>query len=378
MALIVVASACLEAATANSHVILTDLTAADPYYRAVDELTRFRPATHVLQFHEQDVDSLIEALRREQPRYVTVVAAPTSIDANLASRMFRLSTLMNDDALMDFGYGFITGATAEEAVGFVRNIARAESEWASLPRRFVGVAQRGSAIGLRGSMSGSLVKAMQAYGECFRVDGWETKVLEWEPGPSGVPMPADAISPAVLGGSRLVFIAGHGGPTWAAGIRAADLANVDCYPAVVLCGGCETGVVNRWLSMQRDKTIGERFVQPSDTLSLRLIRQGAVAVMVGVRSHNWADCAPVVYPFYAAGRSLGDAMVPATNQYLRSVTSVWAPVLTPGKPDETYETWNTTYLRRSTFVLYGDPAYVPFPQASEQHHGLPEDFDPFR
>jgi hypothetical protein len=285
---------------------------------------------------------------------------------------------MDDDSLVDFAYGFITGATADDAVGFVRNIARAEREGASLPRRFVGVAQRGSAIGFLGRMSGSLVEAMEAYGECFRVDGWETKVLQWEPGPAGTPMPADAIDPDLLAGSRMVLIAGHGGPTWAAGIRAADLANVNCYPAVVLCGGCDTGVVNRWLFMQRDGNVGERFVQPSDTLCLHLIRQGAVAVMVGLRSHTWADCAPVVHPAYAAGRPLGDAMVSAYNQYLGSVTSVWAPVLTPGQPDETYERWNTTYLRRSTFVLYGDPAYAPFPQAPEEHHGLPERFDPFR
>jgi hypothetical protein len=183
-----------------------------------------------------------------------------------------------------------------------------------------------------------------------------------------------------MSGSRLIFFAGHGGPTWTVGIASADLEDVDLYPAVVVNGGCNTGVTSRWFSVGPDKRICEVRIEPSRSLALRLIKQGAIAHFTALRGHAWSNCAPAVYPVYGAGQSAGEAMKAVYNIYMRLIrngTEIDVPLLIPGNPYPSGSEWASP-LRISACVLFGDPAYVPFPNADKNHHGLPKDFDPLR
>jgi hypothetical protein len=358
----------------GGYVVLTNLGPGDPYYRAIGSLQQVRPVGRIVAFAGGDVASARRELRALAPRFVAVVVAPGMIDANFAATMLLLSTEMNDDPYADFAYGFVTGASPDDAVALVSNAARAEREARTLPRRFFAMAQTGSAIG----GGKTLLTAMRRYAECFRLDGWETEVVEWQGEGDAAWDRARAGALRLLAGRRLVFIGGHGGPDWAAGLRVGDLEGLDLWPAVVVTGACEAGILDRQHVALPGQPVREVHVDPSRSLALRLISQGVTAYLTSLRANCWDNWVPAVHPLYAGGRSVGEAMQVAYNRRLAIATGPLSlPLLAVGQPAPSEEDWPRTWKRVAHCVLYGDPAFVPFPDAPQQHHGLPESFDPW-
>jgi hypothetical protein len=145
----------------------------------------------------------------------------------------------------------------------------------------------------------------------------------------------------------------------------------------VLDGGCNAGVTSRWFLGTPDKRVREMQIPPSRSMALRLIKAGAIAHFAGVGGQCWAHCVPAVYPLYGAGRSVGEAVQAAYNSFIRDGATVKVHWLKPGEPWPSVEEWCSSFVRIAPCVLYGDPAYVPFPDAPERHHGLPQDFNPW-
>lgn len=370
--------ACVVAEEKGPYVILTNLTRDDPYYLAAQCLARFRGAEAILDFETERLGRLREQIRRLRPAHVAVVVRPEVIDVNFAAEVFELATRMNDDPKVDFAYGFVTGATADEAVKLVANTQRAEREAAGFPRKFCAVAQTGKGIGTSsGPGSDILLRAMDRYAACFREDGWETHVAPWH-GEGDPNWPQK--KPKVLSQmqhSRMIFLAGHGYPQWSVGVEARDLEDVDLFPAVVLNGACNSGVTYKWFLGTPDKRVRTMPVEPGQSFALRVIRQGAVAHVAGVGGQCWAHCVPTVYPIYGAGQSVGEAVRRAYNAFIRQGATVEVRLLEIGKPWPSVEQWCTSFVRIAPCVLYGDPAYVPFPDARREHRGFPQQFDPW-
>lgn len=109
----------------GGYVILTNIPKADPYYQAVTALKNYRAAT-VITFDPSDLDSLLPTLQASKPRYVALVMKPIDIHINFTREFLMMSTNVDPDPFSDFSYGFITGATAQDALNFVNNIIKAE------------------------------------------------------------------------------------------------------------------------------------------------------------------------------------------------------------------------------------------------------------
>lgn len=109
-------------------------TAEGRLYRpAAHELERFRGAGEFDWSGEWD--ELERELLARKPAHLAMVLPPDVIDANLPRQLARTVARFDDDPFLDCRVGFITGATPEDAVDFVRAIIRASGE--DLPGRLV-------------------------------------------------------------------------------------------------------------------------------------------------------------------------------------------------------------------------------------------------
>jgi uncharacterized membrane protein len=116
--------------TDPKYIILTTVVGGDPYYNAVSALRSLRggAGVQVLNFDPKHLDALLPALQSSQPRYAAVILKPTELDINFTRAFFMMSTKVDNDPFTDFSYGFITGATAQDAMNFVANIKKAETQ----------------------------------------------------------------------------------------------------------------------------------------------------------------------------------------------------------------------------------------------------------
>ncbi|PKP20312.1 MAG: hypothetical protein CVU05_09445 [Bacteroidetes bacterium HGW-Bacteroidetes-21] len=117
----------LYSQTSGNYVILTTLSdTTDAYYDAVRIIRDYRNA-EVITYNPANVNAVLTSLTIAQPRYVAIVLKPIELDINLVRRILIMSTNLDSDPFSDFSYGFITGATAQDAVDFVNNIIYAET-----------------------------------------------------------------------------------------------------------------------------------------------------------------------------------------------------------------------------------------------------------
>lgn len=96
-------------------VLISEKTAARADWKAAADEFVARYAGTLVRWDGNDADAARDALRRLQPRYVAVVAAPEEIDRVLIASLHRISREMNDDVYGDFLWGVVTGKNGEEA-----------------------------------------------------------------------------------------------------------------------------------------------------------------------------------------------------------------------------------------------------------------------
>src|SRR5207247_2463249 len=95
------------------------------FYKAVERLAAHRHG-QIIRLDPDHLAAFGDALRQRPPRYVAVVLRPERLDYDFARRFLAMATQMDDDPFVDLSYGFITGATAEEAAAFVERGIKAE------------------------------------------------------------------------------------------------------------------------------------------------------------------------------------------------------------------------------------------------------------
>ncbi len=111
----------------NTYIVLTTVSSSDPYYQAAQTLATYRNA-QIIHFNADSINALIPVLQNIQPRYVAVVLKPIELNINFVRQFLMMSTRIDADPFSDFSYGYITGATAQDALNFVNNIIYAESQ----------------------------------------------------------------------------------------------------------------------------------------------------------------------------------------------------------------------------------------------------------
>jgi len=110
------------------YVILTSTTdTTEAWFEPVRILRDYRNA-QVLPVNPTNVLSALPSLLANPPRYVAIVVKPEELTINFVREFLMMSTQLDNDPFPDFSYGYITGATAQDAVNFVNTIIQAETQ----------------------------------------------------------------------------------------------------------------------------------------------------------------------------------------------------------------------------------------------------------
>lgn len=112
----------------GTYVVLSAVSdTSDTYYDVAETIANYRSA-QIITFNPLNVDSLLPILTAIEPRYVAIVIKPIDLDINFVRHFLMMSTDIDSDPFSDFSYGYITGATGQDALNFVNNIIYAESQ----------------------------------------------------------------------------------------------------------------------------------------------------------------------------------------------------------------------------------------------------------
>ncbi|MDQ7778807.1 MAG: hypothetical protein RDV41_03750, partial [Planctomycetota bacterium] len=276
----------------GEYVILTDIKAGGAYDKVVTEFKKLlHPEAKVVRYDPAKWEELKKSLRGIKPRYVTVVLRPDTLDVNFQGMFLKLCTEMDDDPLCDFSYGYVTGATEEEAVKFVKNIAKAAKQ--GLPHRILAVPTIGS--GPEEPSAKSTRTETTGINEGYFVDWPVVRVTFGETDKKH--MTPEEITAWMtrnisdFSGNGVIMMGGHGSPRGIVGnISAADVRKLDLTAAVVFNYACLTGCVSRaydWIEEEDVKSgayvnIKEKKVEPTESIALSVIAAGASAYVASI------------------------------------------------------------------------------------------------
>jgi hypothetical protein len=343
----------------KNYVILTPLPESDAYWKALEEFKKIHPEAKVLRFTAGEVEKVSEQLRELEPRFVVVVLKPEDLDVNFQSRFLKVCTGLDADPFCDFSYGYITGATAKEALGFVRGIARASKK--TLPRRILYAPVTGGQNARRES------SALHAYG----VD-WPMVTLCY--GKVGNREMTDQEIRKRLSdfradykGKGVIMTGGHGlPPRISHGISGSDLRalKIDLSPAVIYNYACFSGCVGRAFNWERGRTIQSKTVPKKESLALAILNAGVSAYIASIepRPAGPGMGSELIYALNKGG-TLGEARRREYDQLALGYIS-WGeeglvvPIYEEGKPRKFSTNAVRDMMMRSASgaVLYGDPA----------------------
>lgn len=358
--------ACALPCFAGDYVVLTSVDSKDPYSAAASAMAEFRKAGTPVAFDPARPEAILPRLRELKPVHVAIVLRPEQLDINLARRMLSVASQVDSDPFVDFGYGFITGATAEDAKAFVANIVRASSM--ERPRT-VGEAvvwggEGGCVASDRPYAAGTLRFA--SHHLAFRApDGQHGRDQAF----------IDANLPSLAGRGAVMF-GGHGMP-WEIGTgpRAEDVAKVNLFPAVVFNYACHTGVALKWHNEIWEADAVRHTIETIEaerSFALSVIKAGATGYVAYVNPRPAGPELSIDFQRVLAGASLGE-----------SRRADWAKIalgyLGYGEkgivPPEVVDGSRTArkgmdivrdlMLDGATGgILYGDPALRPFPPST--------------
>jgi hypothetical protein len=342
-----------------------------------------------------------DLLRENPPKYVAVVLEPAELDFNFVRRFLMFSTEVDADPFADFGYGFITGATAQAAIGFVDNIIRAESEnIQDMPLR----------AGAYAASSLNLVYEDYCDGYLSDLNAESCSTIYLECGDPGVLDYFDQHSHLLLG-NKVLDIGHNGDPhmlwlfeggnmvedTWdydpalvedppvqRLGLTSQHIGSLDLYPAVAFNGACHAGAPKRAL-VEADilATFGDthdlvRFYEMSDDFSfcLQILQTGLTGYFAPTASNNANDSGEDMYNAFLYNQPLGDiqkrsvdAIVmaflgnrPRLHLYTDGEPVPYEECLASGSFDPGDFGWGelTMLSGKANRVYFGDPMYNPF------------------
>ena len=333
----------------NTYVILTNISETDPYFEAVERLRQFRSA-EVVFFTPGRLGEMLEPIRRLAPRNVAFVMRPDSIDLNLAFEAFEFSTQLDDDPFPDYAYGFITGATAADAVQLVKNTMEAESEIAEIPRKIFGFGP-------------SDIPQVDDGSEFEWAVGWQGSRLDHKPGT----FPKEHLNQ--LSSNAVIRFWGHGSPDSVEnGLVSDDLAGVDLFPAVVFAGPCYSAVVSKsYVQHDCNSEVEEQSVAPEDSLALAFIRSGATGYFAALDEDFCISAGQEMEYALTTGLPLGMVAKRALDNVVMGFgdAPVSLPRLRPGKkrPDTNAVEW--ALQRTASRILFGDPAGQLLPKVAD-------------
>jgi len=384
---------------ASTYAVLTDLSESDPYYEAVEILAAHR-AAEVIEFDPGELEALKDTLIDHGVRYAAIVLHPDELDANFARSFLMMSTELDDDPFADFAYGYITGATAADAVAFVEGIIDAE---------LGGIADAPLTIsGYAASNLNFVFTGESSYLSYLEPESSTNIALETG-NPDSLPFFVD--NAHYLSGVKLLDIGHNGDPhmlwlfeggnsvpdIWSydpalvenppverLGLTSDDIRTLDLSPAVAFNGACHSGVPKRAV-VESDimATFGDtggvvRFYDMSDDFSfaLSILRTGITGYFAPIGANNANDQAEDIYLAMRYSEPLGDihkravdAVVmgflgnrPALRLFQDGASTYDYETLPSGSYDPAdFGLASSAMLSgKANRIYFGDPLYNPF------------------
>jgi hypothetical protein len=384
--LVVAAVSTARAGSEAEHVVVTHVAADDPFHAVAERVAMHRKA-EVLAFDPADLEPLRTALAERAPRFVTVVAKPEVIDTNFIRRFLMMSTKLDEDFFPDFAWGLVTGATAADALKFFEGIVKAEN--VGLPKRF-----------LRSFVTSQCSAAGDSGPSWLKKAGWITDALGLGYEDRGA---LEEFAPAHLpdlAGRGLIQMTGCGDPEriwlfsdqrnmdrakhwpydpakvgqnpgdemfW---IDAPMLAGLDLWPAVLTSGTCHCGSLDRVFvegdivsTFGTSEKVEVYRIPPGKSLGLAYLASGVTAAILPVGpNHGWRTNVEVCRMF-ATGAPLGEVMKSCYDELvLANGGEVKLGLYDEAGNDADHGIQAIMQGGAANRVLYGDPAFAPFPK----------------
>jgi hypothetical protein len=392
----------INAQTSTTYVILTSVSDTnDAYYQTVQVLRNYRNA-QVIQFNPSNLNTLLPVLIGIAPRYVAVVIKPIDLHINFIRKFMMMSTQLDNDPFSDFSYGFLTGATAQDALNFVNNIINAElNNIQNYPLKIGGYAASSLNLVYTGT-SGYFSYLNPSTSSCIWL----------ETNDSGIGRSFFLANSNYMKNNKILDI-GHNGdphmlwlfnggntnpvpPVWnydpakienplyaRVGLSSSNIAALNLYPAVTFNGACHSGEP-KTVMVEGDiaATFGEtngytQFYTMSDTFSfaLSILKTGITAYFAPCGANNANDQGEDVYNAFLYHEPLGDihkrsndgvvmgflGNSPNLKLYTQGEYGYGCDVVTSGSfnPND----WSgACYMLggKANRIYFGDPLFNPF------------------
>jgi hypothetical protein len=293
----------------NYVIVLDETPGGQPFKPAAEALGKLRAPATLVPLTPSGLGPVFEKLKQLKPKYVAFVVPPGRIEDNFVGEVFQRASRLDDASELDFAYGYITGATSEDAVTLVRNTGRAEKERASIPKTFVAIGQTFAEADL----------GMFAYQQAALLERYGYRALPINPIDDSPDWQRRARSELrQFQNASLVFFAGHGLGDWMCGIHADALAGIQLDRAVVVSGPCHSAVT----TLRHDVEPGGRGVKsvsipPERSICLNLIKAGAVSQLGSTASSSWGNVGPVITGFFNEAATMGEALRDRLNDHIR-------------------------------------------------------------
>jgi hypothetical protein len=391
----------LQAQTSATYVILTTVNTSDPYYQAVQALSTYRSA-QVIHFTYDSITDLIPVLVNLAPRYVAIILKPIDLHINMVRRILMMSTNLDTDPFSDFSYGFITGATAQDALNFVNKIIYAETH-----------AIQNYPLNVGGYAASSINFVYPGSGDYLQyLNPPVSNTIYMETNDSATGPAFFQANTSFMLDNKLLDI-GHNGdphmlwlfengnsttnpPPWIydstkienpayarVGLTSFDIGALNLYPAVAFNGACHSGEPKKvMIEGDIEATFGDtqglvKFYTMSDTFSfcLSILKTGITGYFAPCGANNANDQGEDVYNAFLYNEPLGDI-------HKRSNDGVVMGCLGNRPNLRIYQagssTWANDILSSGTFnpndwsgaagmlggkanrIYFGDPLYNPF------------------
>lgn len=252
-------------ANAGKLVLVTDLEDDDPYFAVVKEVEAQKKPSALLRCPARQFASLRDEFLRELPEYAIVVTRPDHLDVNQHFDLVEMFTTLDDDPFVDVAFGYLTGATPDEALAFAK---RALDPAKEALREKPQLLEFGPA--LQAPQHGGPLphpaapKVRRWYDFHGPVEEFKARVQSFRD-------------------KDVVFAAGHGLPVGVDdGLKASDLRKlpIDFDGAIYVSGPCYCGVTGDWFDLRSGVT-QKQSVAPIDSFALAVLAQGASALLAG-------------------------------------------------------------------------------------------------
>lgn len=249
------------------YVVLSAVSADDAFDAAARHLAEARDG-EIVRFDPADLAPVLATLQDKEPQNVALVMRPEQIDFAFQRAFLQLASQIDDDPFVDFAFGYITGATGDEALALARRGTEREPQRDAV--QFASVAggtdesQRMRFSQRLGDVLVPTLRILCAGEKAFPEAGRDREFLAAE-----LPKLRDYDVVTFIGHGYPHEV--HGGPDHR------DVNGLELPGAVALNVACYTGTTDRWFETDyRRGRVVEKHVPLDESFCLHVLRSGVV------------------------------------------------------------------------------------------------------